>query len=933
MKPRFTSLAPRRLLALIPALTLFAAVVSGMSSCGGEDPVPAGVNTGAPATGTQAELCDDGNPHPGCECASSQDGTRAVCGKVTSQLGGQIVCGYGDMVCEQGQWGECIINNTIKLHPGADTMSLGAPQACQDNPCDPYCGTFVDTPDGLTGDGIVADGSGVTLPGGEGSSDPNECTDGPSGDCAHSICVAGAPLDPGCDATDPPAPPPPPGSGEVTYWLEEFENNNKGWSLGPEWQIAGAQKSFGGWGNGDPATDTSPGNNNGVAGIVIGGNASTSLHKYEWLTSPPINTAAAGNPVKLRFKRFLNSDYAPWMYNRIQIFNGSSWVTLQNINYGPTDNAWVDHEYDVSSYKNANMRVRFGMRIAKNGAFTTGSWNVDDVEVLAAGPPPPPPPPPPSPDSCVEAICDANPFCCTTAWSSACVAMVATVCGAQCVNVDGTCYACFEDNIDHDGDGTSYQEGDCLDCDPNVGPGAYDYPGNGVDEDCDGVIDNEPTDCDGGIPLSSANPWAHANAIDLCRTPGDPGNPAPQAYKGWGVTKAKLVQADGVSNPHALGRGIHYKFGPNNLPKEGTRMAAYSSGTARAPGDPGYVPPDGAMGTYYSGNSCAYPAGFPKNKAGCSQGGGLANDSSGLKLSIKVPTNAKAFSYQFNFFSSEYPEWVCTYYNDHFVAILDTLDPSNPAANDKNISFDSQGSPVSVNVGLFTEPGCATCVSPALTGTGFDGFCYWGETCGGATNWLTTTAPVVPGEEIDIHFTIWDQGDAAWDSTVLIDNFKWSVEESEIATFKDDNPEPPPTEFEDGYFVRDYDLSSYCASNETIRWSLWSWQADTPSDSRIDFSVATSDTEGGLDMASEYKLQFSDPPGPSMLVGQDAKASAMPTDTQNGSLDVDATLYDESVDRTLPYLRITSHLIPSTDKLFAPTLESWNLTFDCLPGE
>jgi len=48
----------------------------------------------------------------------------------------------------------------------------------------------------------------------------------------------------------------------------------------------------------------------------------------------------------------------------------------------------------------------------------------------------------------------------------------------------------------------------------------------------------------------------------------------------------------------------------------------------------------------------------------------------------------------------------------------------------------------------------------------------------GATRWLTTTAPVVPGETITLRFVIWDTSDMQLDSLVLIDNFRWHAEGS-----------------------------------------------------------------------------------------------------------------------------------------------------------
>src|SRR5690606_23685268 len=146
-------------------------------------------------------------------------------------------------------------------------------------------------------------------------------------------------------------------------------------------------------------------------------------------------------------------------------------------------------------------------------------------------------------------------------------------------------------------------------------------------------------------------------------------------------------------------------------------------------------------------------------------------------------------------------------------------------------SFDANGNPVSVNIGFFQEPGCPTCTSSVLSGTGFDGTCDW-QSCGGATGWLYTTAPVVGGEHITIQFSVWDQGDHVWDSTLLVDNWRWSVDPSNIETGVEP-PGPPPITYTTGTFVRDYDATGVCPEGKSIRWGHWSWQTSTPSDSRV----------------------------------------------------------------------------------------------------
>ncbi|SVD76316.1 uncharacterized protein METZ01_LOCUS429170, partial [marine metagenome] len=169
---------------------------------------------------------------------------------------------------------------------------------------------------------------------------------------------------------------------------------------------------------------------------------------------------------------------------------------------------------------------------------------------------------------------------------------------------------------------------------------------------------------------------------------------------------------------------------------------------------------------------------------------------------IRVPTNAQGFQFEFRFFSHEYPNSICTEYNDFFIALLTSTHSDIPA--DTNISFDSSGNPVSVNNAFFTscEPiecsdsnpckGTLTC----NTDTGFCegplGACPDGPADvlsfvqdsedAGATAWLTTSAPVTPGETITLEFHIWDTQDNSEDSLVLLDNFYWLIDSTTVGT-------------------------------------------------------------------------------------------------------------------------------------------------------
>ena len=149
--------------------------------------------------------------------------------------------------------------------------------------------------------------------------------------------------------------------------------------------------------------------------------------------------------------------------------------------------------------------------------------------------------------------------------------------------------------------------------------------------------------------------------------------------------------------------------------------------------------------------------------------GGTANDLAYMRLSAVVPENTFGFTYDFAFFSVEYPAYYQTQFNDMYVAWLESEGWTG------NISFDEFGSPISLNAGFldfkdapnpFDCP--APCTAPELAGTAAQGHA--------GTRWLTTNAPVVPGETIEVYFAIFDLADTALDSAVILDNWLWTCE-------------------------------------------------------------------------------------------------------------------------------------------------------------
>jgi hypothetical protein len=168
-------------------------------------------------------------------------------------------------------------------------------------------------------------------------------------------------------------------------FYEDFSDNGARWTLGKEWQIGPTRTSYGHeYGNPDPAYDHTPGDNNGVAGVVIGGNASTwPSHNCYYLISPKINAAVPGT-LTLEFYRWLNSDYVPRMQNKIQVYNGTTWVTLWRSGKAPgiMDSAWTKISFDLTQYKNPNLRVRFSHNVGREEPYVVSSWNIDDVRIF-----------------------------------------------------------------------------------------------------------------------------------------------------------------------------------------------------------------------------------------------------------------------------------------------------------------------------------------------------------------------------------------------------------------------------------------------------------------------------------------------------------------------------------------------------------------------
>ena len=332
--------------------------------------------------------------------------------------------------------------------------------------------------------------------------------------------------------------------------------------------------------------------------------------------------------------------------------------------------------------------------------------------------------------------------------------------------------------------GSSGSSGTTTGCSPD--PANAEIAGNNCDDDGDGTVDNVKT-CDSASTGANANDFA--KAIGICD----------DASTGkFGVVSATFTRGyNRTDAPKPEQHSALATFGNVLVPREGAVLGVLSTGYAQAyDGSGGSKAPFGGdlngkdwwNANPLIGNGTA-PPGFPKAANGCKTSN-LVNDVSNLHLQIKAPANATGFQFDFNFHSGEWPAYICSNFNDSFVAYLSAAGFNGGKPD--NMSFDPMNNPVSVNNGFFDrctdgatigcqgmKQGTATCPggTAELVGTGFGvtgDYCGDGTTVGGgATGWLTSKAAVNPGETFTLDLMIWDTGDGILDSSVLLDNFKW----------------------------------------------------------------------------------------------------------------------------------------------------------------
>ncbi|HLA85580.1 MAG TPA: clostripain-related cysteine peptidase, partial [Thermoguttaceae bacterium] len=170
-------------------------------------------------------------------------------------------------------------------------------------------------------------------------------------------------------------------------WLDPFYTadmeTDPGWTAEEPWAF-GQPMGLGGvsYGNPDPASGYTGTN---VYGVNLEGDYSTEVGGPFYLTTTPIDCREY-EFVTLEFRRWLNTDYPPYVHATVDVSNdGLAWTSVYaNPTTEVADDGWRDMLYDISSVADgeSTVYVRWGHNVAVEGAFGYSGWNLDDVTLL-----------------------------------------------------------------------------------------------------------------------------------------------------------------------------------------------------------------------------------------------------------------------------------------------------------------------------------------------------------------------------------------------------------------------------------------------------------------------------------------------------------------------------------------------------------------------
>jgi hypothetical protein len=119
-------------------------------------------------------------------------------------------------------------------------------------------------------------------------------------------------------------------------------------------------------------------------------------------------------------------------------------------------------------------------------------------------------------------------------------------------------------------------------------------------------------------------------------------------------------------------------------------------------------------------------------------------------------------------------------------------------------------------------------------------------------------------------------------------------------------------------FVRDFDASGACRSDQSVVWGVYDWDSTDPGDSSIDFYARAATTLAGLDTATEITPAFATAKAPLTLMG---------------AKDLGAVFKAAGVIKNSRFARIRARIKPTTDRAQTAVLNRWDVAVTCVDSQ
>jgi hypothetical protein len=162
-------------------------------------------------------------------------------------------------------------------------------------------------------------------------------------------------------------------------------DTDPGWLVTGEWAYGQPTGQGGAHGYPDPTSGATGPN---VYGVNLNGDYSVAYGGPYYVTLGPLDLRRM-RQTTLQYRRWLNSDYHPYVTDTIEVSrDGSQWVQAwTNGGVVIRENAWSTQQCDLAATadQQATVYIRWGYKV-NSGAWAYSGWNIDDIELLGLVP-------------------------------------------------------------------------------------------------------------------------------------------------------------------------------------------------------------------------------------------------------------------------------------------------------------------------------------------------------------------------------------------------------------------------------------------------------------------------------------------------------------------------------------------------------------------